>query len=92
MGVGSLAVLWTLAMSIQTYHIHKKKAIIYSQNDIIALILSGILLVTGYDVVYSTDPSLKNRVAKKGFIGFGSPLELAPLIIKISSINILARK
>ena len=64
MGMGSLAVIFTLAIAIQKYHIQKKKVIFYAKPDFIALILTGILLVSGGTVIYSTDPSLETCVVK----------------------------
>ena len=74
MGVGSLAIILTLDIAIQTYYIRKKKVIIYAQPDFIALILAGLLLIAGGAVVYPTEPSLETCVVKEWLVTFGFPL------------------
>ena len=74
MGVGSLAIILTLAIAIQTYYIRKKKVIIYTQPDFIALILAGLHMVAGEAVVYTIYPILETCVVKQWLVTFGFPL------------------
>ena len=92
MGVGSLAIILTLAIAIQTYYIRKKKVIIYAQPDFIALIFAGLLLVAGGAVLYSTEPSPETCVVREWLVAFGFSLELTPLIVKIAAINNLMQQ
>ena len=92
MGVGDLAVISTLAIAFQTYHIQKNKIIIRARPESIALILAGLLLVAGGYMVYPTNTSLETCVAKQWLVIFGFYIELTPLTVKVYAINTLIQQ
>jgi len=85
--LGAIATMVVLISGLLVYRQRKRRVMIVSQIEFLALLLSGLLIVGVGSIVVASPPTNASCVAAVWLINVGYTVELVPLIVKVAAIN-----